>query len=142
MDQKVVMNQNKWSVKEGDIEDVVIDVIAKALGNKPIIPVKLIMKDIPNNITISKIIMSDNRNRLFIILSDSTINMHIYLNVDDINDFCNTTLSEVYKSQNHISYITPLTETTFASYPLIDNNIYYIEHSDKQILTQIIDLLE
>lgn len=54
MDQKVVVNQNKWSVKEGDIKVVVLDIIAKALGNKPIIPVKLIMKDIPKSITISE----------------------------------------------------------------------------------------
>lgn len=54
MDQKVVENQNKWSIKEGDMKDVVLDIIAKALGNKPIIPVKLIMKDIPKNITISE----------------------------------------------------------------------------------------
>lgn len=54
MDQKVVENQNKWSIKEGDMKDVVLDIIAKALGNKPIIPVKLIMNDIPKNITISE----------------------------------------------------------------------------------------
>ncbi|MBN1048294.1 hypothetical protein FDB30_11415 [Clostridium botulinum] len=54
MDQKVVINQNKWSIKEGDMKDVVIDIIAKVLGNKPIIPVKLIMKDIPKSITISE----------------------------------------------------------------------------------------
>lgn len=54
MDQKVVENQKKWSIKEGDMKGVILDIIAKALGNKPIIPVKIIMKDIPNNITISE----------------------------------------------------------------------------------------
>ncbi|MEG3042354.1 MAG: hypothetical protein RR891_10145 [Clostridium sp.] len=53
MDPKLIISQNKWSVKEDDIKDVVLDIIAKALGNKPIMPVKLIMKDIPKNITIS-----------------------------------------------------------------------------------------
>lgn len=54
MDLKVIENQNKWSIKEGDMKDVVLDVIAKVLGNKPIVPVKLIMKDIPKSITISE----------------------------------------------------------------------------------------
>lgn len=54
MDQKVVVNQNKWSIKEGDMKEVVLDIIAKALGNKPILPVKLIMKDIPKSITVSE----------------------------------------------------------------------------------------
>lgn len=54
MDPKVIENQNKWSIKEGDMKDVVLDVIAKVLGNKPIVPIKLIMKDIPKSITISE----------------------------------------------------------------------------------------
>lgn len=54
MDPKVIVNQNKWSIKEGDMKDAVLNVIAKALENKPIIPVKLIMKDIPKSITISE----------------------------------------------------------------------------------------
>lgn len=54
MDQKVVVNQNKWSIKEGDIKERVLDIIEKVLGDKPIIPVKVIMKDIPKSITISE----------------------------------------------------------------------------------------
>ena len=54
MDQKVVVNQNKWSIKEENVKDVVLGIIAKALGNKPIITVKLIMNDIPKNIQISE----------------------------------------------------------------------------------------
>ena len=54
MDQNVIVNQNKWSIKEGDMKEPVLDIIAKALGNKPITPVKLIMKDIPKGITISE----------------------------------------------------------------------------------------
>jgi len=50
MDKAIIQKSDKWQVKGRDDNEIILEIIDKALSNKPIVPIKLIMNQIPNNI--------------------------------------------------------------------------------------------
>lgn len=53
LDKNIIQKGYKWQVQGGNIKESILGIIDKVLGNKPIVPIKLIMKQIPNGIIIS-----------------------------------------------------------------------------------------
>ncbi len=54
MDKNIIQKGDKWQVEGGDTKESILGIIYKVLGNKPIVPIKLIMKQIPSDIITSE----------------------------------------------------------------------------------------
>lgn len=54
MDKTIIQKGDKWQVEGGDTKESILEIIDKVLGNKPIVPIKLIMKQIPADIITSE----------------------------------------------------------------------------------------
>lgn len=50
MDKTIIQKDDKWQVEDGDNKDTILEIIDKVLGSKPIVPIKLIMNQMPVNI--------------------------------------------------------------------------------------------
>jgi len=53
MDKNIVQDGEFYSVSRGDMKEVVLGIIEKTMGSKPIIPIKQIINNIPSDIIIS-----------------------------------------------------------------------------------------
>lgn len=50
MDKIIIQKGDKWQVQGEEDKEIILEIIDKVLGNKPIVPIKLIMNQIPINI--------------------------------------------------------------------------------------------
>lgn len=53
MDKNVLKNGDFYSVGVTNIKDIILDIIDKAIGEKPVIPIKKVMENIPQDIIVS-----------------------------------------------------------------------------------------
>ena len=50
MDKTIIQKDDKWQVEDVDSKEMILEIIDRILGNKPIVPIKLIMNQIPVDI--------------------------------------------------------------------------------------------
>jgi len=54
MDKTIIEKDDKWQVEDGDNKEIILEIIDKVLGNKPIVPIKLIKNEMPLDIFTSE----------------------------------------------------------------------------------------
>jgi len=53
MDKNIIKNGDAYSVGGTDAKDIILDIIDKTIGGKPIIPIKKVMENIPIDVVAS-----------------------------------------------------------------------------------------
>jgi hypothetical protein len=55
MDKNIILKNNKWQVESGAETEIILSIIEKTIGDKPIIPIMVIMKQIDKMLIMKQI---------------------------------------------------------------------------------------
>lgn len=97
----------------------------------------LLPNDLPNNIFITNILKDDNSGKIIITFNDINISFQVFTNTS-ISKLIPTDTYTEYINNDNIIYLKELTNTAFIAYTEINNNVYYVHHTDLEFVRNIL----